>query len=279
MAEETLSQAAIDALLSGNSSADPAPPPAPEPQHVQETAPAPEPVPVPVAEEPVPAPEVVAEPVPEPAEPVVATEPVPEPISATKSGPEPVATEEVPTNTSPLSNDALAALTSRIENAEATMSKIAALETEVKTAKLQQSGIDPEYKTRLESLENSVLTICHIQQEYTRDPELDKIPRLQKELAKANELIETLSSQLQSVQNKLQQAAKEIALTKDGLNGTWGHDIQRNFECQSCGERGYVLGLVKCSECGDEDWWGWWPPEHDDSNESDVAFSREDNYH
>ena len=283
MAEETLSQAAIDALLAGSSGADeatpppPPPPPAPEPEPVQEAEPAMEPEPVPVAEEPAPAPEVIPESPSEPVEPVVAAESVPsEPRPETQPAPGSVASEPVPTVATSVSSDALANITGRIEKAEAAMDKLSALEVEVKTSK-QQSGMSPEYVTRLESLEHSLLSICQIQQDYTRDPDLDKIPKLEKELAKANDLIETLSGQLQNLQNKLQNATEEISRARNKLNGTWGYDIQNSFECQSCGARGHVVGLVKCSECGDEDWWGWWPPEYD-VDETDVAFSREDDY-
>jgi len=36
------------------------------------------------------------------------------------------------------------------------------------------------------------------------------------------------------------------------------HDLRERFKC-SCGTRGMVAVHFKCTNCGKESWWGWWP--------------------
>lgn len=38
------------------------------------------------------------------------------------------------------------------------------------------------------------------------------------------------------------------------------HDLREQFKC-SCGTKGMVAVAIKCTNCGRESWWGWWPEE------------------
>jgi len=29
--------------------------------------------------------------------------------------------------------------------------------------------------------------------------------------------------------------------------------------CNTCGSKGFIAAAVKCTKCGHETWWGWWP--------------------
>ena len=280
MAEETLSQAAIDALLSqqsGGAAPVEAPPPSPAPEPVAST-PVPEPVPEP---EPEPAPEPVAETVPEP-EPVAMPEPEPVAESVPEPAPAPVASTPVP--------EASASLIGRLGKLEAAVARIDALEKAVKSGGAQQGAPGSDVLQRIESLEISVMGICQIQQESPADALLAKIPQLERELVKITRLeqelgrvarqeqelaetkdaVQSLSSQLQTALRQLKKTAGQTNKAVQGLKGTWGYDLQNNYECQHCGSQGYVVGLVKCSDCGEEEWWGWWPPEEDE-HEDDFA--------
>ena len=31
------------------------------------------------------------------------------------------------------------------------------------------------------------------------------------------------------------------------------------FICEGCGSKGWIATHIKCTECGRETWWGWWP--------------------
>lgn len=287
MAEETLSQAAIDALLSGNDSPEPAkaavppqqeaPPPVPEPPPLQ-----PEPVadPTPVTESP---PTDVPEPKASPEQPQMretapVSEPVPEPIPT----PEPV-TPSVPTTSPPAaaakSQVDMDAMTSRIRNAEESLAKLNS-----------QIGQDIGFTNRLEALENSVLAICQMQQDSAIDPVIAKVPQLEKkleaklpelerELNKMSAIVNDLKDQLQTALNQIHETSKKVDNSSRGLKRTWGYDLQQNYECERCGSQGMVVGLVKCSECGDEDWWGWWPPDYENEMEPVKPSVKEEDRH
>lgn len=277
MAEETLSQAAIDALLSGNDSPEPdkpaeppiqEAPPSPPPESEPEPVPAPPPEPEPVVEA---VPEPVAEPAPAP---VAAPEPVPEPAPV----PAPVS-QTTPLSASPVSSvmspDEMANLTDRIKKAEESLANVA-----------NKTGSGTEMASRLEALESSVLAICQMQQDVHSDPAIEKIPQLERqlttkipelerELAAMSASIGELSTQVQTALNQMKETTKKINDDMQGIKGTWGYDIHRTYECQHCGSKGNVVGLVKCSECGDEDWWGWWPPEFEEDLELSKPSKRD----
>lgn len=271
MAEETLSQAAIDALLSGNSdSSESAPPPplpsAPEPVAVPEPEPVSEPEPVVVVPEPVSEPVVIPEPIPEPVE---VPEPKAEPVVSIFQ-PEQTSSPAVSAASVSVSPESLVELKNRVQKLEETLSQ---LETIVISN--QQAGTSPELLNRLEAVESSVLTICSLQQDsedgvaIAKIPLLEKklttkLPQLEMELENAKSEIADLSGKLQKALHQVQENSDQVKTTEKGLQGTWGYDIKRHYECESCGSRGHVVGLVKCSECGDEDWWGWWPSESGD---------------
>ncbi|NQT71316.1 MAG: hypothetical protein HQ553_00930 [Chloroflexi bacterium] len=302
MAEDTLSQAAIDALLAGNDSPEPEkpaeppkqeapPPPLPEPEPEPTPAPPPEPEPVveavpePVSE-PDPVPVAAPEPAPEPAPvhvaaPEPAPEPAPVPVAASEPVPEPASalspvTQTTPSPVSPvMSQDEMTNLTDRIKKAEESLANVA-----------NKTGSGTEMANRLEALESSVLAICQMQQDVHSDPAIEKIPQLEKqlatkipelerELATMNASITELSAQLQTALNEMKETARKINDAMQGTKGTWGYDIHRTYECQHCGSKGNVVGLVKCSECGDEDWWGWWPPEFEEDIELSKSSKRD----
>ena len=37
------------------------------------------------------------------------------------------------------------------------------------------------------------------------------------------------------------------------------HELREDFECQHCQSKGTVAFLTKCTACGQERWFGWWP--------------------
>ncbi len=302
MAEDTLSQSAIDALLnpgnaSGESASAPPPPPPPPPPEPEPVAAEPEPEPAP-APEPEP---VAAEPEPEPASPPPPPEPEPvaaepEPESAPAPVPEPAPASEPVAEAQPSSivtpagsSDSLVEFRNRLESIE-------------KSVQSANAGPDEDVVARLQALEASVMGICQMQQEVKDVPiedkypevelgmqkisseleresekisgmekeltkvsglekELEKVAQLEQELAKVDATVKNLAGQVQGSLKQMQKVVNQLNKTTKGLKDTWGYDLHKNFECEKCGSEGYVLGLVKCSDCGDEDWWGWWPPE------------------
>ncbi len=170
----------------------------------------------------------------------------------------------------------VSSLTSRLQQAEAALGKIDALEHTVNSGGGQQGG-GREVVTRLESLESSVLAICQLQQDASGDPSAAKLPQMELRIAGIQQSVEMLSMNMQELANNLRQVAGQNNDIQRGLQGTIGYDIQNNFECEHCGSRSYVLGIVKCSSCGEEDWWGWWPPEdYEEEGGGDEWWGEED---
>ena len=44
------------------------------------------------------------------------------------------------------------------------------------------------------------------------------------------------------------------------LDGTPALRLKERFKC-SCGASGFVALHIKCTKCGEETWWGWFPKE------------------
>ncbi len=254
MAEETLSQAAIDALLAGH-----------VPQEKPKAAAPPPPPPPPPEPKPAPKPEKVSTPPPkareEPA-PVVSTAPAPS-LAA------------VPAEELKSLEEAIAALSKRVERLESLAGRMESIERSVKSAS-PSKGPDADLVKRVEALEGSVITICQIQQEAKKDPSLQKIAQMQQQLAKVTSAVQALSSQIQALSGQVQKTTSQSKSIVRKLGSTMGYNIQNTFECQQCGAHGYVVSLVKCSACGHEDWWGWWPPE--ETEEEMDEFDGGDEY-
>jgi hypothetical protein len=53
--------------------------------------------------------------------------------------------------------------------------------------------------------------------------------------------------------------ASQVEIISEGLRGTAGYNLNKTFKCGSCNTVGIVAIKVKCNQCGQENWWGWWP--------------------
>lgn len=93
------------------------------------------------------------------------------------------------------------------------------------------------------------------------DQVMARILQLERQMANINTAIQTLSLNLQGALNLLKHTNDQMRNSRRGIHGTLGYDIRENFQCQHCGSRGYVVGLIKCGECEEEEWRGWWSPE------------------
>ena len=43
------------------------------------------------------------------------------------------------------------------------------------------------------------------------------------------------------------------------LQRPWAYRLRETFTCRSCEATQYVAERIKCTQCGDETWWGWFP--------------------
>jgi ribosomal protein S27AE len=104
------------------------------------------------------------------------------------------------------------------------------------------------------------------ERELENDPEIIK---LKKELIKAelkrkireNKLPFELEKQIKELEERID-GLDEI-LT-DLINKVYDipiTEIKEKYKCENCGEKGLVAIHAKCTNCGREFWWGFWPEE------------------
>lgn len=58
---------------------------------------------------------------------------------------------------------------------------------------------------------------------------------------------------------QMKNVSSQVEVITEGLRGTAGYNLNKNFKCGSCGTMGVVAIKVRCNQCGQENWWGWWP--------------------
>lgn len=73
--------------------------------------------------------------------------------------------------------------------------------------------------------------------------------------------VQRLSQRLEVVVKDLQKVNSQVDGVSKGLEGTPGYNIRRDFTCKSCSSHGFIALPMKCTTCGEEGWWGWWPKE------------------
>ena len=86
-----------------------------------------------------------------------------------------------------------------------------------------------------------------------------KSQQLEKTIAEAKAMANQPPQDFQTVVNQLQELSAQVDGILEKLQSTAGYDIGKTFRCNSCDSQGMVAIRVKCTECGRENWWGWWP--------------------
>jgi len=92
---------------------------------------------------------------------------------------------------------------------------------------------------------------------------MGNLDQLQKTVVEANAIIRQQPQDFQAVVNQLQEFSAQVEDISAKLRSTLGYNIGDIFRCNSCDSKGLVAIRVKCTECGQENWWGWW---HNDIN-------------
>jgi hypothetical protein len=69
-----------------------------------------------------------------------------------------------------------------------------------------------------------------------------------------------LQQQYQGLVAQLQAMNLRVESLMNSLQSTVGFAAHQTFVCSSCRSQGYVATRLHCTTCGEESWWGWWPP-------------------
>jgi hypothetical protein len=70
---------------------------------------------------------------------------------------------------------------------------------------------------------------------------------------------ETVKENSKLTDEQLSRLDEQVADIAEKLKGTAGYNINKTYTCRQCGSVGIVGIRVRCNQCGQEDWWGWWP--------------------
>jgi predicted nucleic acid-binding Zn-ribbon protein len=91
---------------------------------------------------------------------------------------------------------------------------------------------------------------------------LEKVEQTIDEFESKSSIANQLSStELKSTIQQLQSVSSQVEVITEGLRSTAGYNISKTFHCSSCGSAGVIAMKIKCTKCGQENWWGWWPGE------------------
>jgi len=58
--------------------------------------------------------------------------------------------------------------------------------------------------------------------------------------------------------------AKQIEILSEALRTTPDYNLGKTFSCASCSATGTVAIRIRCTNCGKENWWGYWPKKNVD---------------
>ncbi len=89
---------------------------------------------------------------------------------------------------------------------------------------------------------------------------VDRMAQLESALAQANSTMEQLQQDLKSAVGHVQLVNDRVEGILDNLKATIGYKAQKTFTCNACHAQGEVAARIRCTHCGQENWWGWYPP-------------------
>ncbi len=69
------------------------------------------------------------------------------------------------------------------------------------------------------------------------------------------------AADVQGILAQLQELSSKVEGMMIGMQGTVGYGARQTFVCSSCQNQGHVAAKLNCTACGEDNWWGWWPPQ------------------
>ena len=69
------------------------------------------------------------------------------------------------------------------------------------------------------------------------------------------------AADVQEILAQLQELSSKVEGMMTGMQGTVGYSARQTFVCSSCQNQGHVAAKLNCTACGEDNWWGWWPPQ------------------
>ena len=90
---------------------------------------------------------------------------------------------------------------------------------------------------------------------------IDQLSQRLAQLESSMQQSEQLRSEFQAWVGQLQTITSTVESLMASLQGTVGYGAHQSFIWCSCQSQGNVAAKLNCTACGEENWWGWWPPQ------------------
>ena len=121
----------------------------------------------------------------------------------------------------------------------------------------KEARIEPVTSIEDESLRGTVADIAQRVAQIELD--IGRLSQLERTLADWKAASEPNAEAIHSLANKLQNLSAEVEGIVQSLLGTPAYGVRKNFKCNQCGSRGAVATVLRCTQCGKDSLWGWWP--------------------
>ncbi len=89
---------------------------------------------------------------------------------------------------------------------------------------------------------------------------MERLEQLEKKVAQIS-ADSGKSPQNQQALENVKELEEQIEEISDNLRSSLGYGVRKIFRCKYCKSKGLVALHVKCTDCGEETWLGWWPKE------------------
>jgi tetrahydromethanopterin S-methyltransferase subunit G len=70
------------------------------------------------------------------------------------------------------------------------------------------------------------------------------------------------AKELKEIKSEVQDLSDRMNEISGNLKYSLGYGVGRIFQCKHCESKQLVALHVKCTDCGEETWLGWWPKRH-----------------
>lgn len=90
---------------------------------------------------------------------------------------------------------------------------------------------------------------------------INQVNRKMRERRDSGVETERLQETVSELGRSLRKVNSRVDGIQKGLGNTPVYAARAEFCCSSCGAEGMIAVPVKCTQCGEEGWWGWWPGE------------------
>jgi len=117
--------------------------------------------------------------------------------------------------------------------------------TSIEEIRARKSGIMAEPGPAPRSPEDSVAQLA------------SRVAQLEKEVKRG----QVAQQHLDELMGQVKDLSAKVNSLVTSLQGTVGFGARQSFICRNCQSKGQVAARLHCTSCGEENWWGWWPPQ------------------